>query len=218
MSGCYQPNGAVTKISKKKSRSYFGLPEKKIILSSFNNDYKIGNEEFNIWCEILKAHRNCILWLLVSNDESEKNLSNSAKNAGIKENQIKFGRRISFEEHLERIKLTDIALDTFNYNSHTTGSDYLRHGVPFVSKIGKSFPARVGASLLNAIGLQELICDSQAEYKETITHLISDPSYLKKIKAKLKRNISKTNLFNPREFARELESAYSKAVINFLKK
>ena len=122
------------------------------------------------------------------------------------------------EDHLNLYRKIDIALDTFNYNSHTTGSDYLRHGVPFVSKIGKSFPARVGASLLNTIGLQELICDSQDEYKETINHLISDVSYLKKVKAKLKRNILKTSLFNPKEFAKELESTYSKAVTNYLKK
>ena len=61
------------------------------------------------------------------------------------------------DEHLARYALADIFLDTFNFNAHTTASEALWAGLPVVTKLGKSFAARVAGSLLTALGLQNLL-------------------------------------------------------------
>ena len=63
--------------------------------------------------------------------------------------------------HLARYSLGDLGLDTFCYNGHTTTSDALCMGLPILTKIGTSFSARVSASILNSIGLNELIANSE---------------------------------------------------------
>lgn len=53
-------------------------------------------------------------------------------------------------DYLARLRLADLALDPFPYNSHSTGMDALWAGVPMVALLGQTFAGRVGASMLVA--------------------------------------------------------------------
>ena len=117
-------------------------------------------------------------------------------------------------EHLARHKLADLTLDTFNYNAHTTGSDSLWSGVPIVTKIGKSFPARVGASLVSAVGLEELITHNVDDYENLAVDLAKNKKRLTKIKANLTKNKAKKGLFNTEQFTKDLENCYIDVIKN----
>jgi protein O-GlcNAc transferase len=68
-------------------------------------------------------------------------------------------------ERLARHRQADLFLDTNPYNAHTTAVDSLKAGLPVLTLMGQSFASRVAASLLNAIGLPELITNTQEEYE-----------------------------------------------------
>jgi protein O-GlcNAc transferase len=79
-------------------------------------------------------------------------------------------------------------------------------GLPILTIIGKTFPARVCASLLSTIGLSELICEDIHQYEEKALFLANNPKELVKIKQKLIHQKDTTDLFNSKKFARNLET------------
>ena len=70
-------------------------------------------------------------------------------------------------------------------------------------------PARVAASLLNAIHLPELITSTQEEYEALAVELATSPEKLAKIRQKLERNRLTTPLFDTERFTRHIEEAYT---------
>jgi predicted O-linked N-acetylglucosamine transferase (SPINDLY family) len=113
-------------------------------------------------------------------------------------------------EHLARLQLADLALDTFPYTSHTTGSDVLWAGVPLVTRIGQTFASRVAASLLQSIGLPELVTHSPNDYVALALSLAKNPERLAEIRLKLERNRLTTPLFDTESFTVELEQLYAR--------
>jgi predicted O-linked N-acetylglucosamine transferase (SPINDLY family) len=108
--------------------------------------------------------------------------------------------------------MADLFLDTFPYNAHTTCVDSLKGGVPLISKIGNSFASRVSSSILNAIGLQELITENNSAYEALAIDLATNPEKLNEIKLKLKRNIDASPLFNSVMFTQHLELGFEKVI------
>ena len=72
----------------------------------------------------------------------------------------------------------DLFLDTLPYNAHTTASDALWASLPVLTRQGRAFQARVGASLLKAIGLPELITETLADYEARAVEIARDPALL----------------------------------------
>jgi protein O-GlcNAc transferase len=111
---------------------------------------------------------------------------------------------------LARHRQADLFLDTLPYNAHTTASDALWAELPVLTLMGQSFASRVAASLLNAIGLPELITNTQEEYEALAIELATNPQKLVEIKLKLANNRLTTPLFDTPLFTKNLEAAYIK--------
>lgn len=206
---CYQSNDSKRKISDKNfKRSDFGLPDNKFIYCCFNNNYKITPDTFNIWMDILKGTENTVLWLLKDNPLAMNNLLIEAEKRGVSKDRIFFAERIKPEEHLERHQLADLFLDTHPYNAHTTASDAIWAGLPILTYPGTTFPGRVTSSLLSALGVPELIADSQNDYLEKAIKFAAIPESLLIIRQKLKLRRGTSNLFNTAEFTRNIEAAF----------
>ncbi len=202
----YQPNDNERPISTSNTtRSDVGLPEDSFVFCCFNNNYKISPTEFDIWMRLLHKVDGSVLWLLRSNEWAERNLQNEAAARGIDPSRLVFAPKMPHSEHLARHKHADLFIDTFNYNAHTTASDALWAGLPVVTKQGKQFAARVAASLLKAVGLPELITETEEEYEELITELTEHPEKLAKIREKLKENRITNPLFDTARYTRNFE-------------
>jgi len=210
----YMPNSYQVNVSQRSlseiplSRKDLDLPEESFVFCSFNNSYKISPSTFGVWMQILKVVDKSVLWLLVSNDETAKNLIKEAEKFGIDKNRLVFAKYVPVEKHLNRIKHADLFVDNLPYNAHTTSSDALRMGLPVLTCLGKSFASRVAASLLNAVGLPELITTSQKEYEALAIELATNPKKLKAIKDKLAKNLPSAPLYDTPAFTKHLESAY----------
>ena len=159
---------------------------------------------------ILSQTDGSVLWLLKSNKWAEGNLRKEAQARGIDPSRVIFAEKLPLAEHLARHKHADLFIDTFNYNAHTTASDALWAGLPVVTKQGEQFAARVAASLLNAIGLPELVTTTEADYEALIIQLASNPEGLTAIKDKLATNRLTQPLFDTNRYTRNFERGLQK--------
>ena len=128
-----------------------------------------------------------------------------------------FANKLPHSDHLSRLKLADLFLDTFNVNAHTTTSDALWAGTPVITKLGNSFASRVAASILKAVGMPELIAQNEKEYENLILEIANSPIKLSKIKEKLSFNKLTKPLFNSEMYISHLEDAYMQVFDNYLK-
>jgi protein O-GlcNAc transferase len=206
---CYQPNQTNREISKKNFRKEdFNLPKDSFVFGCFNNSYKITPNIFNCWMKILKKSENSVLWLLQTNNIGRENLKKESIKNGVDSKRIIFTDRVSVEEHLRRIGLIDLFLDTYPYNAHTTAGEAIKMGVPILTLIGESFASRVASSLLKNVGLEELIVNNINDYTEVAIKIASDKKKLQTLKNHLSKADNTKKLFNSEKFTKDLEEIY----------
>ena len=191
------------------TRADVGLPDEATIFCYFNNNYKITQDALESWMRILAKTENSILWLLEENSSAVVNLRKEAERCGIDPKRIVFTQRMPLSDHLARHRLADLFLDTLPYNAHTTASDSLKAGVPVLTRIGEAFPSRVAASILNAVGLPELVVETPQAYEQLAIELATHPTKLIEIKKRLADNISTKPFFDTRRYTRNIEAAYA---------
>jgi predicted O-linked N-acetylglucosamine transferase (SPINDLY family) len=209
---CYQANDGKRAISSKAiMRSEVGLPDTSFVFCCFNQNYKITPQVFESWMQILRKVEGSVLWLLEDSATAIANLKKEAQARGVTPERIVFAKRMSLPVHLARHHLADLFLDTLPYNAHTTASDALWAGLPVLTCIGETFPGRVAASLLKAVGLPELITNSQEEYIDLAINLANDPQRLRTIRNKLSKNRLTTPLFDSTLFTKHIEAGFQKA-------
>ena len=190
------------------SRAEHGLPQDAFVFCSFNQTYKLAPDIFATWLRLLQGRPDSVLWLLHDHDAAILHLRRTAEKQGVAGDRLIFAPMIPLEQHLSRLALADLFLDTLPYNAHTTGSDALWAGVPLLTCRGSAFPGRVAASLLQAAGLPELITQTAAEYEALALALASDRDRLAGLRAKLAQTRDSCALFDTARFTRHLETAY----------
>jgi predicted O-linked N-acetylglucosamine transferase (SPINDLY family) len=207
---CYLPHDSKRQIAAETpSRTQAGLLERGFVFASFNNSYKFTSVVFDIWMRLLKAVDGSVLWLSQPNPAAMRNLRREAEARGVDPVRLIFAPRLPApEDHLARLSLADLFLDTLPYNAHTTAMDALWAGLPVLTSVGDSFAGRVAASQLHAVGLPELIADSLQTYEEKAHALAHDPNAIVTLKAKLAANRGQCALFDTERFTRNLERAY----------
>ena len=193
------------------TRTRLGLPEQGFVFCAINNSYKITKREFDIWMRLLKKIDGSVLWLLETNKWAKENLQKAALACGIIPERLVFAKKVSHEIYLAQFRQADLFLDTFNYNAGATASNALWAGLPVLTKTGKSYTARMASSLLNSIGLPELITTSELEYESIALKLAQNSDQLESIKAKLAINRITMPLFKTKLFTRHLENGYQQA-------
>ena len=210
---CYQPNTEFKNTTKDNLRKAdYNLPENKIVYCNFGPSYKITPEIFDLWMDILKEVPNSILWLLETNISTSKNIIKEAIKRNISEKRILFGKYLPHEQHLKRISLGDIFLDTYPYNAHTTASDSIRVGVPIITLKGRCFASRVCSSILKQVKMEELITESYVDFKDKAINLGKNEQKLINIKDQIKKNSLNSSLFKPEEFTKNLERIYMRLI------
>jgi predicted O-linked N-acetylglucosamine transferase (SPINDLY family) len=205
----YQVNDSKRHIAERTpTRTEAGLPDRGFVFCSFNNNYKITPQMFDIWMSLLRQVEESVLWLLEGNATAQRNLRKEAAARGVDGDRLIFAPRIAPEDHLARHRLADLFLDTLPCNAHTTASDALWAGLPVLTCMGTTFAGRVAASLLRAIGLPRLITHSLDEYKSLALELATQRALLEEVRQALERNRHEWPLFDTSRFRRHIEAAY----------
>jgi predicted O-linked N-acetylglucosamine transferase (SPINDLY family) len=211
---CFQPNDARRAIAPRAaSRAASGLPEGAFVFCCFNNHYKISPPVFSVWMRLLRAVESAVLWLPGGSDTLMANLRREAAARDIAPRRLVFAPKLpDLADHLARYRLADLFLDTLPYNAHTTASDALWAGLPLLTCRGNSFAARVAASLLETLGLPELIADDLPSYEERAHRLATQPALLRALRERLAGNLRTSRLFDTVRYTGDLEALLEKMV------
>ena len=210
---CYQANQEKIEISNKNlNKKDFGLPQDKFIFGCFNNSYKITPLIFESWMNILKKCESSVLWLLQDKELGRRNLLKEAEIQGVNKERIIFAEKVLVKEHLKRLELIDLFLDTFPYNAHTTASEAIRAGIPILTLKGKSFPSRVASSILTNVGLENLIVSNLKDYETKAISLAKNYEEIESLKNHLAQEKNLSKLFDSKVFTKDLEKIYKKII------
>lgn len=211
MPDCFQVNDA-RPAAQAPSRSEMGLKDDAVVFCSFNNVYKLNPDMISVWLHILQQTPNSVLWLLGENETQIKNLRAFTSRHGVDAQRLVFAGRLPYADHMARYHLADLVLDTLPFNGGTTTSDALWGGAPVLTCLGETYAGRMAGSLLNAVGLPELIAANLTDYETLAVELGRSPARLQALKNKLNANRATAPLFDVARFARRIESAYAEMV------
>jgi predicted O-linked N-acetylglucosamine transferase (SPINDLY family) len=189
------------------SRNTHSLPDTGFVFCNFNFAYKITPALFACWMRLLHAVPGSVLWLLHDNEIFAANLRRAAAEQGIDAARLIFAPIAPPDEHVARLTLADLVLDSLPYNAHTTASDALWAGVPVLTCRGNAFAGRVGASLLQAAGLSELVTETLDAYEALAVSLARAPERLSALRRQLAND--RPPLFDTARTTRHIESAYA---------
>lgn len=191
-------------------RAALGLPAQGWVFCCFNNPCKVTPAQFATWAEILRAVPGSVLWLLDEDPQAAEQLRAHAGHAGLDPQRLVLAPRMPREDYLAALAEADLFLDTSPYNAGTTASDALWMGLPVLTLPGRSFHARVAASLLQAVGLPGLIAQDAADYVRRAVQFATDPALQASVRATLAARDA-SPLFDTPRFTRHLEAAYRHA-------
>ncbi len=206
---CYQVNDHHQKIADKRwNRSEFGLPEGSFVFCAFNTSYKVEPVMFDSWMRILAQLPGSVLWLLGKNQTIADNLRKEAGKRGVLPERLYFSEKLPKDQHLARIKLADLALDTRIVGGAASTSDVLWAGIPVITMTGTHFASRMSTSILTAMGLPELIAKDMDGYEALALELAQNPGRLAEFKTRIAQTLRTAPLFDTPRFVQNLERAY----------
>jgi protein O-GlcNAc transferase len=185
------------------SRANEGLPQDKFIFSSMSHYSKITPETYNNWCKLLTTCPDSVLWLAHGEAEGKKNLKKwAAEHFNIDPSRILFSaRKDTVGEHISRLRCADLMLDTFPFGGHTSASDFLIAQVPILTRIGNAFHTRVAGEMLNTLGLDDLIVETDAQFIKKAQDCYEGRLDLKSIRNHIHTEIFDAELFDTRRYA-----------------
>ena len=204
----YQPNDRKRPIAADgPSRAECGLPDDGFVFCCFNAVHKITADVFEVWTRLLKAIPASVLWLYAPHPAAAANLRREATALGIDPARLVIAPKLPSPYHLARMRHGDLFLDTAPYGAHTTASEALWAGLPVLTIRGSVFAARVGASLVTAVGLPELVAADWSEYEAIARRLAKHPDQLVALKTRLVANLHTEPLFDSVGYAHDFDRA-----------
>jgi len=194
------------------TRAEAGLPDDAFVFASFNSQRKVTAEMVEIWAQILRRTPGSLLWLFAKGDTAKANLIDRFSSLGVDRSRLIFAEHVDHAQHISRMQCADLALDTYPCNGHTTTSDALWSGLPVLACKGTNFASRVSESLLNAIGLPDLVMADSQGYVARAIELFANPEIIRDYREKLHAGKLRAPLFNSERFCRHLETAFEEMV------
>lgn len=175
----------------------------------FNNALKISPQIARLWGIILEQTPNSRLLLKAqafSNPQVKEAVCQWISPTREIHERVNFLERTpSLTSHFDCYNQVDLALDTFPYNGTTTTCEGLWMGVPTLTLRGPYEQSRVGASLLQQIGLSSFAVDKAEAYIGLACALSKNPTALRQYRSSLRTHLSKSNLMQAGTFVKELD-------------
>jgi len=208
--GCFLPSDDRQPLPETAAvRHDLALPEAGFVFCAFHNAFKINPAIFGIWTRLLQAVPGSVLWLKTGADSMIANLRQQAELAGVDAERLVFAPTLPrLDEHFARYRAADLFLDTLPYGAHATARDALWAGLPVLTCAGAAFASRVAASLLDALGLPELVTHDLEQYFECALRLARDPAQLAALRVRLDASRRSSPVFSTALYCRRLEAAY----------
>jgi len=204
---CYTPPGESPPIDPRPPSARSGH----VTFGSFNNIQKMHPGVARAWAGIVKATPGSRLLLKdarLREPSRRQELIEMFEREGLPRARVELLERApDTTAHLRMYDRLDVALDPFPYNGTTTTCEAAHQGVPTVTVRGDRHASRVGASLLSAMGVPELIAGNLDEYVSTAVQLAGDRDRLGAYRAELRPGMLGSPLCDGPGFAGRFEAA-----------
>lgn len=109
---------------------------------------------------------------------------------------------------LDRLGQVDIVLDCAPYSGSTSVMEALWMGVPVVTLAGRLYHQRHGAAVLHAVGLDDLITQTESDYVDAAVALAHDAVRRRQLRHDLRGMMASSPLRDGAGMARALENIY----------
>ena len=193
-------------------RDQLGIPGDAIVYLSSQTGMKRNIENVRLQMQVIKAVPNSYFLIksFQANPEFvETFFQELAEAEGVSADRLRFLPDVASEYvHRANLAIADIVLDTYPYNGATTTLEALWTGLPIVTRVGEQFAARNSYTMMMNAGITEGISWSDDEYLEWGIKLGTDAALRQDIFYRLKRSRHTSPLWNGKQFARDMESAY----------
>jgi len=208
--GSFQPNDDTRVLPQPSGpRGAYGLPAAALVFCCFNRNHKIQPACFDVWMQLLARVPDSVLWLLAAEPTTADHLRHEARRRGIDGARLIFAEEERYEAYLARYVHADLFLDTAPFNGGATVSDAVSMGVPLLTCAGESFASRMAGSILNALGLPQLVTHSLEEYAERAIELATDRTHLTQLRRRLAERRGACGFFDTDRYRRAIEAAYT---------
>lgn len=181
-----------------------------VTFGSFNNFSKINPRVLGVWADVLMQVPRSRLLLkcpALTDGALRTRLGAELESLGIGAERVELmGHTRTRQDHLALYAKVDIALDTFPYNGTTTTCEALWMGVPVVALAGAHHAGRVGASLLEAAGLEDWLADTAESFVRIAQARAADLEGLARVRAGLRTQLAASRLCDAAGFTRALET------------
>jgi predicted O-linked N-acetylglucosamine transferase (SPINDLY family) len=197
---CYSPGGVAPEIAP--------LPAERngwITFGCLNQFGKISALALETWGEILKRVNGSRLLMHAPVSAERESLRNRL---GTARDRVEFVERQGWERYMRTYQRIDIGLDPFPYGGGITTCDAMWMGVPVISLSGETPVGRGGRSILNNVGLGDLVADGRDEYVDLAVKLAGDLSRLAELRRTFRERMQSSPLMDAPRFARDVEAAY----------
>ena len=212
----FQIGKEVDAVANNLSRMDYGLPESAFVFCYFGDNYKITLPVFSAWMSILDKVEASVLWIAVADDSVRANLIASAESHGINPSRLIFSRPVSKVEERDCYHLADLFLDTYPFCAAQETSDALRQGLPVLTVSGETYVSRLTGSMLNTLGLGELITGNIEEYVASAVAIGTDSARHLLIKTYLHSRKIYSELFNTPVAVKSIEQLYERIAAHTL--
>jgi predicted O-linked N-acetylglucosamine transferase (SPINDLY family) len=191
-----------------------------ITFGCFNNFQKITPATVKLWARVLQTLPKTRLLLkaaALALPPKQQHLQQLFAQEGIASERLLLrGWTSSSQENLAMYNEVDICLDTIPYTGCTTTCDALWMGVPVLTLAGIRKVERMSASILTAVGREEWIAHSEAEFIAKAEKLASNPQRLQQLRQQQRQQIAQSPLGDGEGLARALEAAYEQMWQDYL--
>jgi protein O-GlcNAc transferase len=183
-----------------------------VTFGSFNQPAKVSDHCLRLWGRILArlpASRLLVKGMAYADPEARLILIKRAKKAGIDTARLEPMAWVGEgSKHYALYGDIDIALDPLPYGGVITTCEAMSLGVPVVTRAGDRLLGRYGATLLHAVGLADLVAESDDAYVETAVALARDRTRLATLRATLGQRFAQSPICDAASYARSIEAAY----------
>jgi len=184
------------------TRASFGIPDNAFVFCAAMNSYKITEEVFTAWMEILSGVKDGVLLLVEESETMKNNLLKQASICGIGAERLFFMKKMEPQFYKAYLKLADLFLDTFPYGNGATLRDCVLVGLPTLTRRGKTMMSRLSAHIMGALNLSDLVVDALDDYKNLAIELAHNRDRLRGYKKVLIDSQENSPLFNVDEFSK----------------
>ena len=182
-----------------------------ITFGSLNTFAKVNQRVIELWAKVLQAVPNSRLAVHATMGDANLAARKMFTDAGIGPDRLTLLGREQRDQYLDLYNRIDIALDPFPYGGGTTSLDAVWMGVPLVTLAGQTALSRTGVTLLQNVGLLELVAHSPQQYVEIAAELAGHPAKLRELRQSLRHRLTQSVLMDAPRYTRNLEDAYRSA-------